>query len=69
METFEKFLVEFTKCLLVVLALGSWTIVWDLDDFVIYEQVVFPSMMLSPDFSLCKTFWTWSGHGRLLWTS
>ena len=46
MKPFEKFLVEFTKCTLVVHALGSWTTFLKLDDFITYKQVVFPPMML-----------------------
>ena len=46
MKPFKKFLVEFTKCPLVVHALGSWTTFLKLDDFITYERVVFPPTML-----------------------
>ena len=46
MKPFEKFLVEYTKCPLFVHALGSWMTVLKLDDFITYERVVFPPMML-----------------------
>ena len=66
-EPFGKFLLKFSKCRLVVYAIVSWTTILRLDGLVTHGWVLFMHAMSLLGFSPLKTFWMWSGHGRLPW--